>query len=314
MKRWKCSVCGYIHEGEEPPEKCPLCGVPAEKFVEVKSIKEDQQEGAKGREKDTGSWKCSVCGHVHDGEGLPEKCPLCGVSSDKFTRLNDTDKKVESKSEGTRGESVTCKCSVCGYVHKGSEPPEKCPLCGVPAEKFVKEENIEKPLEQQKEPEVEKKIVQPQPKKKNFLDFIRGQLLKHHIHPISVHFPNGILPAALVFLIISAFLSVAGLELAAFFNLVFVLINMPLVMLSGYLEWQSRYNAATTLLFKTKIASSLVVIVCLTWLVAWRIINPEIIVQDTPQRWIYLAIAAVMMGAVGLAGHLGGKLVFGGRD
>lgn len=23
---WKCRECGYIHEGEEPPEKCPLCG------------------------------------------------------------------------------------------------------------------------------------------------------------------------------------------------------------------------------------------------------------------------------------------------
>ncbi|MBD3355470.1 rubrerythrin family protein [Candidatus Woesearchaeota archaeon] len=23
--RWKCSKCGYIHEGEEPPEKCPSC-------------------------------------------------------------------------------------------------------------------------------------------------------------------------------------------------------------------------------------------------------------------------------------------------
>lgn len=23
--KWKCSKCGYIHEGEEPPEKCPNC-------------------------------------------------------------------------------------------------------------------------------------------------------------------------------------------------------------------------------------------------------------------------------------------------
>ena len=36
MKKWVCSVCGYIHEGDTPPEKCPVCGVPAEKFNEVK--------------------------------------------------------------------------------------------------------------------------------------------------------------------------------------------------------------------------------------------------------------------------------------
>ena len=36
MKKWVCSVCGYVYEGETPPEKCPQCGVPASKFVEQK--------------------------------------------------------------------------------------------------------------------------------------------------------------------------------------------------------------------------------------------------------------------------------------
>jgi len=34
MKRWVCSVCGYVHEGENPPEKCPQCGASADKFKE----------------------------------------------------------------------------------------------------------------------------------------------------------------------------------------------------------------------------------------------------------------------------------------
>lgn len=33
MAKWVCSVCGYVHEGDTAPEKCPQCGVPAEKFV-----------------------------------------------------------------------------------------------------------------------------------------------------------------------------------------------------------------------------------------------------------------------------------------
>jgi rubrerythrin len=32
MKKWVCTVCGYVHEGENPPAKCPTCGAPAEKF------------------------------------------------------------------------------------------------------------------------------------------------------------------------------------------------------------------------------------------------------------------------------------------
>ena len=34
MKKFVCSVCGYVHEGDAAPEKCPVCGVGAEKFVE----------------------------------------------------------------------------------------------------------------------------------------------------------------------------------------------------------------------------------------------------------------------------------------
>ena len=35
MKKFVCSVCGYTHEGDSAPERCPQCKVPAEKFNEV---------------------------------------------------------------------------------------------------------------------------------------------------------------------------------------------------------------------------------------------------------------------------------------
>ncbi len=37
MKKWRCTVCGYIHEGPQPPERCPVCGAPSSAFVEVPS-------------------------------------------------------------------------------------------------------------------------------------------------------------------------------------------------------------------------------------------------------------------------------------
>ena len=33
MAKWVCSVCGFVHEGDTPPEFCPQCRVPAEKFT-----------------------------------------------------------------------------------------------------------------------------------------------------------------------------------------------------------------------------------------------------------------------------------------
>ena len=37
MKKFVCSVCGYVHTGETAPEFCPQCKAPASKFIEQKS-------------------------------------------------------------------------------------------------------------------------------------------------------------------------------------------------------------------------------------------------------------------------------------
>ena len=39
MAKYVCQVCGYVHEGDEAPDKCPVCNAPAEKFA--------KQEGEK---------------------------------------------------------------------------------------------------------------------------------------------------------------------------------------------------------------------------------------------------------------------------
>ena len=35
MKKFVCSVCGYVYEGAEAPAQCPICKAPKEKFNEV---------------------------------------------------------------------------------------------------------------------------------------------------------------------------------------------------------------------------------------------------------------------------------------
>ena len=39
-KKFICTVCGYVYEGAEPPEKCPVCGAPASKFKELDETEE----------------------------------------------------------------------------------------------------------------------------------------------------------------------------------------------------------------------------------------------------------------------------------
>lgn len=79
-ERWRCTVCGYIHEGPLPEGfTCPLCGVGVESFEKLES------EPAAAPER----WRCTVCGYIHEGL-LPEgfTCPICGVGADKFEKLS----------------------------------------------------------------------------------------------------------------------------------------------------------------------------------------------------------------------------------
>lgn len=79
MSQWKCTVCGYIHEGDTAPEECPLCGVGSDLFEEVEA--EPVVKATK--------WRCKVCGYIHEGPQPPEKCPLCGVGPDQFEAIEE---------------------------------------------------------------------------------------------------------------------------------------------------------------------------------------------------------------------------------
>ena len=39
MQKWKCTVCGFIFDGDAAPEKCPNCGAPKEKFEKLSDEK-----------------------------------------------------------------------------------------------------------------------------------------------------------------------------------------------------------------------------------------------------------------------------------
>ena len=67
MKKWVCTVCGYVAEGTTPPEKCPVCGVPASKFKEM-------TEGAKlAAEHEYGIYAKTVKNNADVAKDVPEE-------------------------------------------------------------------------------------------------------------------------------------------------------------------------------------------------------------------------------------------------
>ncbi len=80
-KVWVCVVCGYVHEGPEPPGECPVCGADASQFEEDTPPAAKAQPPEPARDK---AWVCVVCGYVHHGPTPPEECPQCGAGADDF--------------------------------------------------------------------------------------------------------------------------------------------------------------------------------------------------------------------------------------
>ena len=198
------------------------------------------------------------------------------------------------------------KCTICNYIHEGDTPPERCPICNAPASKFIllegeaekKEEKDTAGKEPAKEPE------QP----KTPLDKITDTLIRHHAHPVSVHIPNGMLPVTVLIILLAWIFDSTLLSKTAFVNIIFVTLSLPLVLFTGVVEWTKKYNKAMTPLFKIKITAAAVTSASCLIVLLWFIIDPAVL--DSPKSIIFILLNLIMIGAAGVAGLLGGKLVF----
>lgn len=85
MKRFVCTVCGYVHEGENPPEECPVCHQPSAKFREeagTGALEEKKQPEKKSVQTDE----------------LEKQEKVCDVNLDydpQFYRLDESNRYME---------------------------------------------------------------------------------------------------------------------------------------------------------------------------------------------------------------------------
>lgn len=58
MEKWKCTVCGYIHEGPMTPDfKCPICKQPANKFVKIEDAAAPAKNPYAGTKTEKNLWE-----------------------------------------------------------------------------------------------------------------------------------------------------------------------------------------------------------------------------------------------------------------
>jgi len=113
---WICLVCGYVHQGGQPPDTCPICGAPETDFelhaTEMRTLVPAAQQ-----------WRCLICGYMHEGEIPPETCPVCAASTDEFEPDSTSSTKDEKQAGMNRQKIVIIGGGVAGisaaeHAHK----------------------------------------------------------------------------------------------------------------------------------------------------------------------------------------------------
>jgi len=206
-------------------------------------------------------------------------------------------------------------CAVCGHIHAGDEPPEECVVCAAGKSMLIEvvEEQIPTGTSAATEAAPGPQPGVPPSLRSRIYTLAAALTTRHHLHPIMVHTSNGVVPMALIFMLITVWLNLPLVEIAAFYSLIFVLISMPPALCTGYLMWRQRYRGALTPIFKIKIGAAIVAVILLLGLIIWRTVQPDIVTTASTGRWIYLGVCFLLVVAVGTAGHFGGQLVFGDR-
>ena len=323
--KWRCSVCGYVHVGVNPPDQCPVCGADRSRFAPVDPVeKADSGHGAQPRETNVSEearWQCAVCGYIHTGGELPETCPVCGAEKRHFKAIDSPAPPAETapdkKDSDAKPSTQRWQCTICGYIHTGSEPPQKCPVCGADRSKFVSlEAAADKPagetparsaVPEQSPPLSASTAASRLAPYRRWIDLA----IENHAHPIAVHIPNGVLPVTVMMVLLAVLFDWPAIGQAGVYNMGFVFLSMPVVLFTGYLHWQFKFGGNMTDLFKWKIVCGSVVLVLSLVLFVWGLISPD---SARNPGALYLLLHFVLLAVAGVAGWLGGKLVFRPKD
>ena len=86
------------------------------------------------------TWKCDLCGYVHNGAEAPSSCPVCGADRSHFSKLEIKRSPVVKQTTGA------WQCSICDHIAEGDAASQCCPVCGAASALFHPYETVAAPL------------------------------------------------------------------------------------------------------------------------------------------------------------------------
>jgi len=132
-----------------------------------------------------------------------------------------------------------------------------------------------------------------------------------YLHPIPVHFPLALFPAAFASLLFYLLTGKAEFEAGAHVMSIFGLLATPVAIASGFADWKIRYHGLMTRVFRIKIIGALMLLALALPAVLLRLQHPELILLPLDwMGWLYVGLLAAGPIDCIVIGHFGGRLVF----
>lgn len=155
----------------------------------------------------------------------------------------------------------------------------------------------------------EQPVVKPIP---SFLNSLlkRFPLLRRHPHPMTIHFPIVFMFATPLFTILFLLTGIRSFETTAWHCLGAGLLFIPVAMGTGYYTWWLNYQARSLRPVEIKKKVSLILLGIAVITMAWRIMNPAILISPEPARWIYAILVFSLLPLVSVMGWFGAQMTF----
>ncbi|MGD8530668.1 MAG: cytochrome b5 domain-containing protein [Syntrophobacterales bacterium] len=135
-------------------------------------------------------------------------------------------------------------------------------------------------------------------------------MLRRHPHPMTVHFPIAFM---MLFPVLNILYLVTGKEsfdVSSFHVLVAGLVFTPVALLTGPYNWWINYAGKWSKIIAIKMFGSLILITLILIIFMWRILVPDIMLQPSGARIIYVLLSLTLPPIVSVLGWFGAKMTF----
>jgi len=140
--------------------------------------------------------------------------------------------------------------------------------------------------------------------------FRKIPMLRRHPHPMTVHFPIAFM---MLFPVLNILYLVTGKEsfdVSSFHVLVAGLAFTPVALLTGPYNWWINYAGKWSKIIAVKMFGSLILITLILVIFMWRILVPDIMLQPSGARIIYIMLSLLLPPIVSVLGWFGAKMTF----